>query len=153
MVLPRNRKYQSITLIGPCSCSSWRPVSSVTSRRAASAGGSPGSRWPLGKPQFLYESRIKRKRTCPSGPRRKTTPPALVSRCARGWDFRDFERRGVMRIRNAEVGTRNSSAGPLGERHSGACSALHIPRSELSLEDAEREVLAWVRLNVRKQLP
>src|SRR5881409_1187337 len=41
IVLPRNRKYQSITWIGPCRMRSSSPVSSATSRRAASAGGSP----------------------------------------------------------------------------------------------------------------
>ena len=52
MVLPRNRKYQSITRIGPCSTRLSSPVSSPTSRRAATAGGSATSRWPLGKPQL-----------------------------------------------------------------------------------------------------
>src|SRR5207249_4687464 len=65
IVLPRNRKYQSITWIGPCRMRSSSPVSSSTSRRAASAGGSPRSRCPFGKPQFLYESRINRNRGGP----------------------------------------------------------------------------------------
>src|SRR6266702_2547862 len=42
-----------IKVIDPCSTNSASPVSSVTSRRAASAGGSPDSRCPLGNPQFL----------------------------------------------------------------------------------------------------
>src|SRR3989454_7685516 len=52
IVLPRNRKYQSMTRIGPCSARSSSPVSSATSRRAASAGGSPTFRWPFGNPQL-----------------------------------------------------------------------------------------------------
>src|SRR5881392_1073966 len=92
-----------MTLIGPCSTSSSSPVSSVTSRRAASAGGSPDSRCPLGKPQFLYESRISRKRVTPPS-RRNTTPPALVSRCARpcflrGIPLEHAEREVLARIR------------------------------------------------------
>src|SRR2546422_2338671 len=55
IVLPRNRKYQSMTRIGPCSARSSSPVSSATSRRAASAGGSPTFRWPFGNPQLRYE--------------------------------------------------------------------------------------------------
>src|SRR5438552_2606615 len=97
------------------------------SRRAASAGGSPRSRWPLGNPQFSYESRIRRKRGGPPAARRKTTPPALVSRVARDWW------RFMLRTRNAERGTRNS----------GGSSASHdipflfrVPRSAFRVHTA-----------------
>src|SRR4029077_14931213 len=105
MVLPLKRKYQSITRMGPCRTRSASPVSSSTSRRAASAGGSAGLRGPLGKPQFWYESRMRRDRvTPPPFSRRNTTPPALVSRWAFFWDFaittlKDAEREVLTRIR------------------------------------------------------
>src|SRR5438046_6757691 len=156
IVLPRNRKYQSITRIGPCSARSSSPVSSATSRRAASAGGSPGSRWPLGNPQLRYESRINRNRGPPSGPRRNTTPPAEVSRWARR--CLRLTTPPHPRMRSAECGMRNcweSSIPGVGRRLDTRAvhSALPLPHSALSLEDAEREILPRVRLDVRQELP
>src|SRR5688572_18446643 len=67
-------------MVGSCvtTDNSRSPVSSATSRTAAWMGVSPPSRWPLGKPQLPYGSRISRK--CVAGDaRRNTTPPELVS--------------------------------------------------------------------------
>jgi hypothetical protein len=52
MSCPRNRKYQSMVSIRPRSARSSMPVSSRTSRIAASSARSPDSRCPFGKPQF-----------------------------------------------------------------------------------------------------
>src|SRR2546426_4219295 len=157
IVLPRNRKYQSMTRIGPCSARSSSPVSSATSRRAASAGGSPTFRWPLGNPQLRYESRIRRNRGSPSGPRRNTTPPAEVSRWARG-RFRFISTNAECGLRNqpnAECGVRNAECtGEVVRRANLHCnSAFRIPKSAFALEDAEREILPRVRLDVRQELP
>src|SRR5690606_38787197 len=54
--------------------SSTRPVSSATSRSAASSGDSPPSMWPFGRPQFRYGSRISRKRGSPLDPRLPDPP-------------------------------------------------------------------------------
>src|SRR6266516_2591003 len=122
IVLPRNRKYQSMTRIGPCSARSSSPVSSATSRRAASAGGSPTFRWPFGNPQLRYESRIRRNRGAPSGPRRNTTPPAEVSRWAR---------RCLPFMTNAERGSRNAEQ---------SCERGVAVQSRVRHEQAERAV-------------
>src|SRR5207245_7373835 len=155
IVLPRNRKYQSMTRIGPCRARSSRPVSSATSRRAASAGGSPTWRWPFGNPQLRYESRIRRNPGAPSGPRRNTTPPAEVSRWA--WRCR-FTSPPLPKVRNAECEVRNGSSTRQHGRPSLEIDAdpstphspFHTPHF---LEDAEREVLPRVRLGVGQQLP
>src|SRR3990170_3911080 len=56
--------------------STWRPVSSVTSRRAVSSRFSPGLGVPLGNPQrrgvFIWPQR---RTSTPWGERRSTTPP------------------------------------------------------------------------------
>src|SRR5213083_168061 len=152
-----------MTRTGPCSARSSSPVSSATSRRAASAGGSPTFRWPFGNPQLRYESRISRNRGSPSGPRRNTTPPAEVSRWARR----------CLRFISTKCGVRSAECGVAGGVRSrtpalrpdgGAIySALRIPHSAfhsfrtphsaLVLEDAEREILPRVRLDVRQELP
>src|SRR3989442_15145742 len=163
IVLPRKRKYQSMTRIGPCRTRSLSPVSSATSRRAASAGGPPGSRWPLGNPQLRYESRINRNRGPPSGPRRNTTPPAEGSRWARRCF--PFTPPPHPRMRDAECGMRNEPKAECGIRNAECTgevvmranlhcnSAFRIPHSALSSKDAEREVLPRVRLDVGQELP
>src|SRR5438094_5000968 len=59
-----------------------RPVSSRTSRVAASSGPSPGSTRPFGRPQARSPRRVRRAASAtsvPSSPSRRTTPPAECS--------------------------------------------------------------------------